>query len=534
MIRRIAGILGAVGLAALALALSSETAAARHLAAALPVLAVLALMVGLGWGGHQAGPAGWLIGLVVGWAVFGLTFEVWWVSQLKGLLLSGFVLAVLWPALYLYHIVAEAGGIRALATALQALIRDRGLLLIVMTWAFSGMLEGLAGFGLPVAIVAPMLVSLGVPPVAAVAAVAVGHAWSVTFGDMGVIFQTLTGLVDADEGRLAATAAALLGAACLATGLSAARILGQGRRWPAVLPLAAVMSAVQYELAVTGLTPLAAFGAGLAGILCGALLSATWHRSTSTANPSISFRLTPSLLAAAGAYGGLAALLSAITLIPALNDTLRQVIWKASFPQVATTDGFMTEAGSGQAIRPLVHPGAAILLVAILSYAVYRRRRMVPPGGWRIAAGATWRSAMPATIGIVSMVGLSTLMDHTGMTQRLAGALADLLDTAFPLVSALVGMLGAFATGSNNNSNVLFASLQEEVALLLGIAPGLLAASQTTGGALGSMIAPAKIIVGCSTVGLQGRDGDVLRVTLPYGLAIGLGIGALALVASVV
>jgi len=48
------------------------------------------------------------------------------------------------------------------------------------------------------------------------------------------------------------------------------------------------------------------------------------------------------------------------------------------------------------------------------------------------------------------------------------------------------------------------------------------------------MIAPAKIIVGCSTVSLQGRDGDVLRVTLPYGLAIGLGMGALALVASLV
>ncbi|NLF78839.1 MAG: L-lactate permease, partial [Chloroflexi bacterium] len=59
-------------------------------------------------------------------------------------------------------------------------------------------------------------------------------------------------------------------------------------------------------------------------------------------------------------------------------------------------------------------------------------------------------------------------------------------------------------------------------------------ASQTTGGALGSMIAPAKIIVGCSTVGLQGRDGDVLRVTLPYGLAIGLGMGGLVLVASLV
>ena len=464
MPRWIMGVLGAAGLAALLIVLRAPDGA-RYLAAALPILAVLALMVGWGWGGQKAGPAGWLIGLAVGWAVRP-DVRVWWVSQLKGLLLSAFVLAVLWPALYLYHIVEGANGIRALATALEALIRERGLLLIVVAWAFSGMLEGLAGFGLPVAIVAPMLVGLGVPPVAAVAAVAVGHAWSVTFGDMGVIFQTLTGLVDVDEGRLAATAAALLGVACLATGLAAARILGQGRRWPAVLLVAVTMSAAQYGLAVAGLIPLAAFGAGLAGILCGALISGAGSRRTAAVPAPL--RLTPSLAAAVGTYGGLAALLSAITLIPALNEALRAVIWAASFPRVATAGGFVTEAGERAG-----HPAPGAPRYGDPAGGDPQLRDLPPapdqrPRSWRVAAGATWRSAMPATIGIVSMVGLSTLMDHTGMTQRLADALADLLDTAFPVVSALVGMLGAFATGSNNNSNVLFALLQEEVALLIG------------------------------------------------------------------
>ena len=134
-----------------------------------------------------------------------------------------------------------------------------------------------------------------------------------------------------------------------------------------------------------------------------------------------------------------------------------------------------------------------------------------------------------ASIGVVAMVGLSTLMEHTGMTQLLAEALSDALDRAFPLVSPVVGILGAFATGSNNNSNVLFAPLQESVAELLSIAPALLVAAQTTGGSIGSMLAPAKIMVGSSTVGLHGRDGEVLRITLPYGLLIGLSIGLLTL-----
>ena len=66
----------------------------------------------------------------------------------------------------------------------------------------------------------------------------------------------------------------------------------------------------------------------------------------------------------------------------------------------------------------------------------------------------------------------------------------------------------------------------------LRIDPRLLLAAQTAGGALGSMIAPAKLIVGCSTVGLKGREGDVLRRTLFYGLGSGLLLGGLALLFS--
>ncbi|MBN1201241.1 MAG: L-lactate permease [Anaerolineae bacterium] len=539
-------VVAAASLLTLLFLLAPNSTPVEYVAAALPIVTVLALMTAFRWGGQRAGPVAWLIGLLAAAASFGLTFEVFWVSQAKGLLLSVFVMMVLWPALLLYYIVDQAGGIKAIARALEALINDRGLLLIVVAWAFSGTVEGLAGFGLPVAIVAPMLVSLGVSPVIAVAAVAVGHAWSVTFGDMGVVFQTLTGLVNVDEAKLASNAAILLGMACLVTGLAAARILDRGKtHWWKVVILGVLMGTIQYALAVSGLVPLSAFGAGLAGIAGGVLLSRFSGRAVRrvdgdpAGNPALTvqgefapprFEITPPLAGALLSYGSLAVLMSAIALIGPLNDALKEIAWKASFPEVTTSDGFLTGAGTGTIIRPLVHPGTSILLIAVLSYVIYQRRALCLPCDWRAAAAATSRSAMPASIGIVSMVGLSTLMDHTGMTQLLAEGLSDVLDTFFPVVSPLVGMLGAFATGSNNNSNVLFASLQDQVAILIGAAPTLLLAAQTTGGALGSMIAPAKIIVGCSTVGLQGRDGEVMRITLPYGLLIGLGIGILALV----
>ncbi len=494
--------------------------------AALPIMVLLGLMIGPRWSAQKAGPASWLAGVAVAILVFGLTPGVFWVSQGRGILLSLFVLAVLWPALLLYNIVDRGGGIQAIARGLEQATGDRGLLLILLAWAFSALLEGLAGFGLPIAIVSPMLVALGVEPVIAVAAVAVGHAWSVTFGDMGVIFQTLSGVVKLEQAVLAPAAALTLGGACLACGFGAARILGQGRQWPRVLALSLLMAVVQYGLAVAGLTPLAALGAGFAGLAGGILIS---RPGTLRIFPQAIPKPAPQLLGALASYGGLALLMTVIAWPGPFRALISPVVWQPVFPEVATLTGTITPAGPGQAFRPFIHPGMSILLVALLSYPFYRRACLCAPGDLIAAARATWKSAAPSSLGIIATVGLSTLMEHTGMTQLLAQQLAGLMGAAFPLVSPLVGMLGAFATGSNNNSNILFAPLQNSIAALLSLDPRVLLATQTAGGALGSMIAPAKLTVGCSTVGLKSREGDVLRRTLGYGLGIGLLIGALAL-----
>lgn len=496
-----------------------------YLLAASPILIVLVLMLALKWGGQRAGPAGWLAGVIVAAFAFGLTPDVLWVSQAKGILLSLYVLAVLLPALLLYNIVDQVGGIRAIARALEQTIGDRGTLLIVLAWAFSGMLEGLAGFGLPIAIVAPMLVALDVAPVVAVAAVAVGHAWAVTFGDMGIIWQTLIAVVKMDSALLAPSAAMLLGVACLACGLATAQILGYGNRAVIVIALALVMSVTQYALAALGITPLAALGAGTAGIVASVLLTKRPDRFGKPVRST-------SLIAAIASYGALAALMTIIAIVEPLRVALNQVAWQATFPKAETATGFITPAGTSQAFRFLTHPGSSILLIVIASSIAFARLRYASPENWRIAARATWQSATPSSVGIITMVGLATLMDHSGMTFLLAQGLSATMGAAFPIVSPLVGILGAFATGSNNNSNVLFGTLQRDAAMLLGITPAVLIAAQTTGGSLGSMIAPAKIIVGCSTVGLKGRDGEVLRMTLPYGIAIGLLIGVIALLIS--
>ena len=453
----------------------------RYILAMLPILAVLVLMIWRRWGAHQAGAVGWLVCLSAGAVGFGINPELFWVSQAKGLLLSVFVLAVMWPALLLYHWIDAYGGIQAVAHWLAGAIPNRGMCLLLLAWALSGLLEGLAGFGLPIAVVAPMLVALKVSPVRAVMAVAVGHSWSVTFGDMGVIIQTLSAVVSIPVSELVPWAGTLLGVACLICGLMSAFILGQAEQWLKVAALSVVMGLVQYGVAAAGLIPLSAFTAGLAGMLVYVGWTRVWRRYAAKPQapepdqPAQGSRdADKSAIKAArlaiACYGGLTLLMAVLTLVPSFRAQSLALEWKLVFPEVTSAAGFSTPAGPGQIFRPLAHPGTLILTVALLSMAAAGRSGFARA---RKAAAATTRSARLASVGILFMVGISTLMDHSGMSYVLAQGLSAALGTAYPLVSPCVGILGAFATGSNNNSNVLFGNLQKNVALLLQVNPQL-------------------------------------------------------------
>jgi len=238
---------------------------------------------------------------------------------------------------------------------------------------------------------------------------------------------------------------------------------------------------------------------------------------------------SPALAAALGSYGLVAVLLALISFPGPIHETLYPLMWRAAFPSVTTLKGFVSSQSFGQTFRFWAHPGSITLIAILVSYPFLRRFKISQSGALQAAARATWRSALPATIGVITTVGLSTLMEYCGMTLLLAQGLSAAVGAAFPVFSPLVGMLGAFATGSNTNSNVLFVSLQKNIALLLAVNPILLLSTQTAGGALGSMISPSKLIVGCSTVGLNGKEGQVLRRTLPYGLGISLMVGLLAM-----
>jgi len=291
------------------------------------------------------------------------------------------------------------------------------------------------------------------------------------------------------------------------------------------------MALVQYLLAVHGLWNLAGFVAGMVGLASGALItrlpvyrnqpSAIRRETTTAKEKATSMHLWLAILA----YAVLIFLVAAAELWSPLHHLLNQVNITVSFPEARTGLGWVTPAHVGKKISVFGHAGALLAYTSILAYVVYRVTGHLKRGELPGILTRTVHSAIPSSIGIASMVGMAMIMDRCGMTYTLAKGLSSTVGHLFPLASPFIGLLGAFMTGSNTNSNVVFAPLQKSTAELVGISIGVILGAQTTGGSLGSMVAPAKIIVGCSTAGLAGQEGKVMRITLLYGLLVTAIIG---------
>ena len=510
-----------------------------------PIIVVLVLMVGFKFGAARAGPLGWLTAFFVAIFFFGGTTRVLAYSQMKAALLALYVLYILWMALFLYQVVNEAGAIEKIGSGLMRLTGDPLLQLLLLAWAFSAFLQGVGGFGVPIALIAPLLIGLGFEPVTSVAAVAVGHSWAVTFGSMAASFKALEAASGLEATALAPWCGIALGISCLLCGLATAHLLAgfKGLRH-GLLAIGLVglsMAAVQYLLATHKLWTLASFVAGLAGVGIIALVArlGIYRRPGASAPPrsKVDGRLAAEgprpmgFISAFSAYLILSVIVVAAQLIPPFH---RLLAWKKivlQLPELTTRFGYQTPAGPSKAINLFGHAGALLFYAAIISFFLYRAMGRYKAGAFKRILSATLQGAVPATLGIVSMVGFATIMSHCGMTHLLAQGISRSMGRFFPIFSASLGALGAFMTGSNTNSNFLFAPLQMETAYLLGISVFIILAAQTAGGSLGSMLAPAKIIVGCSTAGLEGREGLVLRKTIIYGIIISGIIGILAWVA---
>jgi len=491
-----------------------------------PILTVLVLMIGFRWGGVKAGPIGCLVAMGVAAAHFGAGWELVFYAQLKGVLLTLFVLYIIWMALLFYHVADEAGAVQAIGVGLPRLTADRALQALLLGWIFSSFLQGVGGFGVPVAVIAPLMLGLGFPRVAAVVIPSLGHAWAISFGSLGSSFYAMMAATGLSGAELAPWAGIMLGLCCLTCGAAVLWVAGGPRALrQGLIPLILVgmsMAIVQYAVVTSGFWELGS----LIGVLVGLALCLLLFRlprfqgkaaQPIAANPQ---PVTIPLRLALVPYALLVLVIIGGQLVGPVKAFLGQVVLRVEFRELSTSKGWITPAETGRTIDLFGHAGALLFYASVLSYLLLHWKGHYRPDALGRITRNTVRRALRSSIGIATMVGMSVVMQHAGMTRALAEGVAEAVGNAFPLASPFIGALGAFMTGSNTNSNVVLGSFQQDAAVLLGLNVPIILAAQTAGAAMGSVFAPAKVIVGASTVGLGGQEGPVLKKVMAYGLVL--------------
>jgi lactate permease len=496
------------------------------LPAALPIAAILALMLGLRWSAARAGVAGLgLTLLLVRWPFgYGIATypDLGYGPAVGGAIAEAAfttftILWIIFPALCIYHLQVVTGRIERIRAAVAAISDDPRIGVLVIVWFFALFMEGAAGFGTPVALAAPLLVSVGVRPVQAVAAVLIGHSVGVSFGAVGTPVEpqaAASGLAPVALAHATGVYHALVGWVMLLLAMRTASpdsqaVVGRALlRWSLaaaalfLLPMFAIARWVGPELPTLG------------GALIGGVAFVLLVKLAIGSRQSQLRRGRAELAVAAAPYLVLIALVLVTRLVQPIG------VFTAS----VTAEWRVHDLFGGR-IQPLYHPGTMLLMGFLVGGLLQR----VTAADLGIAAARAARHLQPVLLALLAMLGISRLMVHAGMISALAQSGAA-LGAVWPMGAPFVGVLGTFVTGSATASNILMTDLQRVTAESLSLPPLILVGAQGFGAAVGNMIAPHNIIAGCATVALSGREGDVLRRTLgPCLLYASLG-GVLAMV----
>ena len=514
------------------------------LLAVSPVVLLVVAIIWLNWSAPRAGAAAWLLALALALLIFGAARDHVAIASAKGLSLAVFVLTIVWTSVYLFNMVDKLKGIDAIGRTMARLADDRLVQALLIGWGFASFIQGITGFGVPVAVSAPLLIMLGFPPARAAAMALVGHGWAVTFGSMGSSYYTIQ-LVTGIEGEVIAPHMALLFAPIIvASGMLVAHIQGGmsalRRSLPLVVVTGALMAATMYALAWGGAPQIASTVPGILGMVVLAVLARTpllrrapqseSATETPPAGASDKPDTPPMPFILAFMPYLLLITLSVISQIGPVKEAVRNILWGLDYPDFTTAQGFAVAAVNDYApIRLLNHPAPLIFFSIVISAGVY-----VVTNRWR--KGVAWEAmkltygqSLSSTIGVTMMVMMAVVMADTGMTVLLARGIANASGPLFPFVSPFIGLLGSFMSGSNTNSNVMFGLLQLETARALDIGTVTISSIQSIGASVGSPMAPAKVLVGAAVVGLAGKERDIFRIVIPYilGLVVLAGIEAI-------
>ena len=463
--------------------------------------------------------------------VYKLSLNQVLISIGKGSALSLYVILIIIGAVFLYNIVNIAGGFKTIKSFMQSLGGDKALQFIGLSWAFTGFIQGVTGFGVPVAIVGSLLIGIGYKPLVAITAVLVGHSWAISFGSMGSSFFALKLVTGLESVRLGTYLALFFFIPVFTTGIFTAHIYGGmktvKKNLKIVLPMSILMALAQLGAAVGDFAHIGSLLGGLVGSIF--FLVVLLKQSDFSIRDVLYFKNEDmSILTALFPY---VILIGSVLLfqVPIIKNLLPELKLSVSFPGFTTALGY--EVAAEKAYSPInlfSHPIFFLILSSTLGGVLFFHNQFLSKSKFTKILQNSYQKARSSVLTVFLLLIMALIMNDSGMIYNFAQGVSKISGAFFPILSPLIGILGAFLTGSNTSSNVLFGAFQMNTANLLGFSPEVIASTQSIGGSLGSAIAPAKILLGTSVVGIVGKEGEIIKRCLKYTLISGTLVGLTA------
>ena len=544
--------------------------------AILPIILALVLMAGLRWPATKAMPIAWLGGVIGAYFGWGLSPHYILAMSLHGLVTAVNVLIIVFGALIILYTLQYSKAMETIQWGMQQITKDQRIQVIIIGSMFAAFIEGAAGFGTPAALAAPLLLSLGFPPLVAALICLVFNTFPVTFGAVGtpVIlgFQYLDPfIVEAINApgnyqlnfssteqfiKLIGQWAAMLHTPMVFVlpifmlGLMT-RYYGPNRQWSEgfkawkfclfssfafVIPFQALAIFVgpEFPSLVGGLI-------GLAAVIFAAqrgwfVPSETWTFSDSSQWPAnwsgdikpadnTTFKPHMSQMKAWLPYILIGAIL-VVTRIPALG--LKQWLTNVSIP----FNHILSYTHVNNDVKILYLPGTIpFMLVAIITIWLHKMPKQNVVLAWKEAI-MRLKSPAIALVFAVALVSIFRLSAHNeqnipSMPLVLAEVTSSYLGPIWAFFSPFIGGLGSFITGSATVSDLLFAEFQWGVASEQNISRQLIITGQAVGAAVGNMICIHNIVAVCAVVGLSGKEGLLLTRTFVIFVFYATVIGAI-------
>jgi len=530
----------------------------------LPIITVAVFLVGLRWPASRAMPLSYVVAVVLAFLVWQIPGVQILAASINGLVIAFTLLYIIFGAILLLNTLQESGAIKRIRQGFTDITPDRRVQVIIIAWLFGSFIEGSAGFGTPAAVAVPLLVGLGFPGMAAVMAGMIIQSTPVSFGALGtpilvgvntglgggndpalVEYATQLGYTDwADFLALIAFRVAALHAIAgtlipLILVSFMTRFFGKNKTfteglavWPFAI-FAAFSMTIPYLCAAYFLGPefpaLVGSSIGLLIVVASARTGflmpkdSTWdfdHESRwpsewtgSVAVRDVSATGSMSLLKAWSPYVIVALLLLSSRLIDPLRSILTEITWNWT--------GMLGSSVNMNTVQPLYLPGTLFILASLITVWLHK----IPARAYSKAWSTSLKTTVAASVALVFTVPMvQVFLNSTGgsagydqMPLVLADGIAGLAGGAWPIFSPFIGGIGAAVAGSNTVSNMMFSLFQFNMGERILVDPTWIVALQAVGGAAGNMICVHNVVAASAVVGLLGREGTIIRMTiLPF------------------